>query len=145
MSCLGGIFANQRGFVFPVAQFDERFLVLLALRCRAGRSWFWRKRAPSPHDEEKGQQARCLPMLAIVVIPVTLAYLLSGTQVDFRRPGAAGASTIQGGFTVPSGIDRVGVGAGGLYCRVYRRDRSRRHPGRELRTDRSRRFAWPQG
>lgn len=94
-------FLNARGLYIPVPIFDDRFIWVVAgfAVAVAGVVFFrgWAKQ----RLEQTGQRFPVfLPSIGILLVVTALAYLVSGTQIDFSVP-VLGGFNFKGGFALP--------------------------------------------
>ena len=103
-------FLNGRGLYGPSPIFDDRFgwvmiavavSIVLAIAMR-----LWAKR----RLETTGQRFPVvITAIAIVVVVTAMAYLLSGTRIEFEIPALAGFN-FKGGFTAPPEFTALVIG-----------------------------------
>jgi general L-amino acid transport system permease protein len=106
----GGIFIHQRGVNLPVLVTDDRFIFVIgALVLAVIASVFWRRFALKRTIETGRRQPIWLPILGIVLVPLVIAYFLSGTQIGFDVPELRGFN-FRGGFTAPPELTALILG-----------------------------------
>lgn len=97
----GGFVLNQRGLILPAPQVDDRFIwVAVVVVLAVIGSFIWRRMALRQSELTGRRRPVWLPILGILVVPTTLAYVLSGTSVTFDMPQLQGFN-YRGGILAP--------------------------------------------
>jgi general L-amino acid transport system permease protein len=106
----GGFVINQRGVSLPVPIYDDRFIWVVAagLVGLVG-AYLWRRRALKRTVETGVRTPVWAPIAGIILVPVVLAYFLSGTQIGFNVPELTGFN-YTGGFTAPPELTALILG-----------------------------------
>ena len=134
-----GSYLSNRGFFLPEADLGRgrRWLIGAGLRCIGHRDVLVRRRgARASARWRPASTFRCSGRRSALIVGLPLlAFVAAGMPLSFDFPKQS-TFNFTGGFDDQAGVPGALSGAVPLHGDLHRRDRARRHPGRQQGPDR---------